>query len=43
MHETEEMMEISWKPVSMEDRDIIESYYEKEQSMSCEFSFANNV
>ena len=43
MHETEEMMEISWKPVSMEDRDIIESYYEKEQSMSCEFSFANNL
>jgi len=35
-------MEINWKPVTVEDRDIIERFYEKEQSMSCEFTFANN-
>lgn len=35
-------MEINWKPVTVEDRDIIEKFYEKEQSMSCEFTFANN-
>ncbi len=36
-------MNMSWKPVSMEDRELIESFYEKEQPMSCEFSFANNL
>lgn len=36
-------MEINWKHISVDDRELIESYYEKEQSMSCEFSFANNL
>lgn len=36
-------MEINWKKITMEDRTLIEQYYEREQSMSCEFSFANNL
>ncbi len=36
-------MEINWKHISLEDRELIESFYEKEQSMSCEFTFANNL
>lgn len=36
-------MEINWKHIALEDRELIESYYEKEQSMSCELSFANNL
>ena len=35
-------MEIAWKTITMEDADIIRSYYKKEQSRSCEFTFANN-
>lgn len=40
---TEEIMEIVWKKVGMEDEEIIKSFYKKEQSRSCEFSFANNI
>lgn len=36
-------MDIGWKKITMEDRALIEHYYEREQSMSCEFSFANNL
>lgn len=36
-------MEINWKKITIEDRALIEHYYEREQSMSCEFSFANNL
>lgn len=36
-------MDIDWKKITMEDRALIERYYEREQSMSCEFSFANNL
>lgn len=36
-------MNVEWKPVRMEDRELIENFYEKEQPMSCEFSFANNI
>lgn len=36
-------MEIDWKKITLEDRTLIEHYYEREQSMSCEFSFANNL
>ena len=36
-------MEIDWKKITLEDRTRIEQYYEREQSMSCEFSFANNL
>ena len=35
-------MKIEWKKIEMEDRMIIESYYEYEQSNCCEFAFANN-
>lgn len=37
------IMEIEWKKITVEDRPLIEHYYEREQSMSCEFSFANNL
>lgn len=36
-------MGIDWKKIKIEDRMLIEHYYEREQSMSCEFSFANNL
>lgn len=36
-------MDIDWKKITLEDRTLIEHYYEREQSMSCEFSFANNL
>lgn len=36
-------MDIDWKEITIEDRALIEHYYEREQSMSCEFSFANNL
>ena len=35
-------MKIEWKKIEMEDRAVIESYYEYEQSNCCEYSFANN-
>ncbi len=37
------MSDIQWKKITMDDRDIIHHYYEKEQSRSCEFTFANNI
>ena len=36
-------MSIEWKKVTLEDKEIIETYYKYEQSSSCEFSFANNI
>ena len=39
----EEIMEIIWKKVGMEDEEVIKSFYQKEQSRSCEFTFANNI
>lgn len=35
-------MEIIWKPITMEDREVIDSFYKIEQSRSCEATFANN-
>ena len=35
-------MKIEWKKIEMEDRAMVESYYEYEQSNCCEFAFANN-
>lgn len=37
------MSEIEWKQITMEDESLIKSYYEKEQSRSCEYTFANNL
>ncbi|MBD5544476.1 MAG: DUF2156 domain-containing protein [Lachnospiraceae bacterium] len=37
------MSEIQWKQITMEDKPLFQSYYEKEQSRSCEFTFANNL
>lgn len=37
------MSKIQWKEITMEDEALIKSYYEKEQSRSCEFTFANNL
>ncbi len=36
-------MEIDWKKITIGDRERIGYYYAREQSMSCEFSFANNL
>lgn len=36
-------MEITWKKVGFEDEEIIKKYYEREQTRSCEFTFANNI
>lgn len=36
-------MEINWKKLGMEDEELIKSFYKKEQSRSCEFTFANNI
>lgn len=36
-------MSIEWKKVTLEDKDILEPYYQYEQSNSCEVAFANNV
>ena len=35
-------MNIQWKKIEMEDRDILEPYYAYAQSKCCEISFANN-
>lgn len=37
------MVEINWKNIEMEDEELIQSFYQKEQSRSCEFTFANNI
>ena len=36
-------MEIQWKDIELEDKELIQSYYKKEQSRSCDFTFGNNV
>lgn len=36
-------MEINFKKLSMEDREIIEHYYNMEPMRNCEFTFANNI
>ena len=36
-------MNIEWKAISLEDKDIVMPYYEYEQSSSCEVAFANNI
>lgn len=36
-------MKIDWREIVMEDREILEPYYEYEQSKCCEISFANNL
>ena len=35
-------MEIHWKDIQLEDKQLIKSYYRREQCRSCEFTFANN-
>ena len=35
-------MKIEWKKIALEDKMWMNSYYEYEQSNSCEVSFANN-
>lgn len=40
--DTFDFMKIEWKKIEKEDREILDSYYEYEQSNCCEFSFANN-
>lgn len=35
-------MKIEWKEITMQDKEIIRTYYEREQSRSCEATFANN-
>lgn len=35
-------MEINWKKIDLEDEALIKAYYKKEQSRSCECTFANN-
>lgn len=36
-------MNIEWKTMSLENKDIVMPYYEYEQSSCCEVSFANNI
>ena len=36
-------MNIEWKKVTLEDKELLTPYYEYEQSNSCEAAFANNV
>lgn len=36
-------MEISWKRIEKKDKNIILHYYEKEQPMSCEMTYGNNI
>lgn len=35
-------MEINWRDIQLEDKEQIRSYYKREQSRSCELTFANN-
>lgn len=37
------MSGIQWKQITIEDESLIKSYYEKEQTRSCEYTFANNL
>ena len=36
-------MKIEWKKITLEDKMLLEPYYQYEQSSSCEVSFANNI
>lgn len=36
-------MEITWKQITKQDRELITAYYEKEQPMACELTFGNNI
>ena len=36
-------MNIEWKTMTLEDKEIVRPYYEYEQSNSCEVAFANNI
>ena len=36
-------MNIEWKKVTLEDKEVLVPYYEYEQSSSCEAAFANNI
>lgn len=38
-----ERMKIEWKKINLEDKMLLEPYYQYEQSSSCEVSFANNL
>ncbi|MBP3460108.1 MAG: DUF2156 domain-containing protein [Lachnospiraceae bacterium] len=37
------MSEFEWKEIKEEDEELFQEFYEKEQSRSCEHSFANNL
>ena len=39
----EERMKIEWKKITLEDKMLLEPYYQYEQSSSCEVSFVNNL
>lgn len=41
--ELEEIVNIVWKNIEFNDKDVIEEYYKYEQSKSCEFTFTNNL
>jgi len=36
-------MNIEWKKMTLEDKEVVMPYYEYEQSSSCEVAFANNI
>ena len=36
-------MKIEWKKITLEDKMLLEPYYQYEQSSSCEVSFVNNL
>lgn len=36
-------MEVQWKAIKLENKDLIENYYGLEQSRNCEATFANNL
>lgn len=36
-------MNIEWKTMTLEDKEVVMPYYEYEQSSSCEVAFANNI
>lgn len=43
MQEERKRMNIEWKHITMEDKELLTPYYQYEQSNSCEVCFANNV
>ena len=38
----QENIEIDWRELTIENKELIDSYYKFEDSRSCEFTFANN-